>query len=149
MPESIKTRTMRFLKTLSLTLVLSTAVLNSMAINGAYALAINYLETPAKTICIKNPAASNPTTFFSTTTVLMFEVYKPGSKEEMDKIVSSLKKDSNVQSCDEGATTGDYHAITLVLKSAKDKAWFVSLFKKAGLNTVKINNNPIIDTEKL
>lgn len=140
---------MRILKILSLSTVLSTVVLNLEATTEAYALTLNYLETPAKTICLKNPAASNPANFFSTSTVIMFEVYKPGSKEEMAKIVSSLKKDTNVQSCDEGNVTGDYHALTLNLKSAKDKAWFAALFKKAGLNTIKINNNPVVEVDKL
>ena len=140
---------MRILKILSLSTLLSTGVLNLEATTETSVLTLNYVETPAKTICLKNPAASNPATFFSTSTVIMFEVYKPGSKEEMAKIVSSLKKDANVQSCDEGNITGDYYALTLTLKSAKDKAWFAALFKKAGLNTIKINNNPVLEVDKL
>ena len=34
-------------------------------------------ENPPKTICIKNAQAADATKFFSTTTSLFFEVYKP------------------------------------------------------------------------
>lgn len=108
-----------------------------------------YSEIPAKTICIKHPNASEPDKFFSTSTNLMFEVYKAGSKEEIEKIIKMLKSDSNVQSASEGRLTGDYQAITISLKNPKDKAWFVALFKKAGLNTIRINNNPIVSIDKI
>jgi hypothetical protein len=110
---------------------------------------VYFSETPARTIFIKHPAAQNVDGFFSTTTALMFEIYKPGSSEDMAKIISALKKDSNVEMCAEGAITGDYHMVNITLKSAKDKAWFAALFKKAGLNNIKINNNPIVEVGKM
>lgn len=108
-----------------------------------------YSEIPAKTICIKHPNASEPDKFFSTSTNLMFEVYKAGSKEEVEEMIKILKSDSNVQSASEGRLTGDYQAVTISLKNTKDKAWFVALFKKAGLNTIRINNNPIVSVDKI
>jgi hypothetical protein len=36
-----------------------------------------------------------------------------------------------------------------VLKLNKNKAWFIKSFKKAGLKTIKINNNPIIEIDKI
>ncbi|MCE3229141.1 MAG: hypothetical protein K0S32_3692 [Bacteroidetes bacterium] len=110
---------------------------------------IVYNETPAKTICIKNPAAADVNKFFSTSTVMFFEVYKPGSKEDFMKILKSFKDDKNVESVSEGNVAGDYHGMTIVLKSAKDKAWFINQFKKAGLGHIKINNNPIVEIEKM
>ncbi|MCW3077304.1 MAG: hypothetical protein JWO32_1913 [Bacteroidetes bacterium] len=110
---------------------------------------IIFSETPAKTVCIKHPEAADANKYFSTSTVVMFEVYKAGTHGEVAKMIKSLKSDSNVQSVSEGALTGDYQAITLTLKSAKDKSWFISEFKKAGLSHIKINNNPIVEIEKL
>jgi hypothetical protein len=111
--------------------------------------AIVYNETPAKTICIKNPGANDVNNFFSTTTVLFFEVYKPGSKDDLAKIIKSLKSDKNVESVTEGNVAGDYYGLTIVLKAAKNKAWFASQFKKAGLGHIKINNNPIVEVDKM
>lgn len=108
-----------------------------------------YSETPAKTVCIKHPEAADVNKYFSTSTVVMFEVYKAGTQGDVAKMIKALKSDSNVQSVTEGALTGDYQAITLTLKSAKDKSWFISEFKKAGLSHIKINNNPIVEVDKL
>lgn len=140
---------MQILKTLSLSLLLSTVFVSGSLKSHVNHIVSNYSEPPAKTICLKNPAAMNTTEFFSTTTVLMFEVYKAGSAEDMAKIIADLKKDSNVQDCVAGTVTGDYAAITLVLKAKKDKTWFSGLFKKAGLNTIKINNGSVISVDKM
>lgn len=140
---------MQILKTLSLSLLLSTVFVSGSLKSHVTSVAGIYSETPAKTICLKNPAAMNTTEFFSSTTTLMFEVYKAGSTEDMAKIIAAFKKDSNVQDCVEGTVTGDYAAITLVLKAKKDKTWFSGLFKKAGLNTIKINNGPVVAVDKM
>ncbi|MDI9341431.1 MAG: hypothetical protein QM534_12750 [Sediminibacterium sp.] len=105
-------------------------------------------ETPAKTICIKHPDANKPA-FFSTVTVLHFEVYKPDTKADIVNIVDKLSKDPHVQSCNVGKQTGDYYAIHLILTKPADKAWFVSTFKSLGLNTIKLNNAEVTDVEKL
>jgi hypothetical protein len=140
---------MKILKTLSLSILLSGAFVSSSLVANENMLHVYFSETPAKTICIKNSAASNTDTYFASTTVISFEVYKAGSAEDVAKIIKTLKKDGAVESCVEGALTGDYQAITLTLKSAKNKAWFVNQFKKAGLNTIKINNNPIVEVDKM
>lgn len=140
---------MQILKTLSLSLLLSTVFVSGSLKSHVTPIVSNYSETPAKTICLKNPAAMNTTEFFSTTTVLMFEVYKAGSTEDMAKIIAAFKKDSNVQDCVAGTVTGDYAAITLVLKAKKDKTWFSGLFKKAGLANIKINNGPVTAVDKM
>lgn len=108
-----------------------------------------YSETPAKTIIIKHPDAADANVYFSKSTVVSFEVYKAGTKDEVAKMIKSLKSDANVQSVSEGSLTGDYQSITITLKAAKNKAWFASEFKKAGLNHIKINNNPVVEVEKM
>ena len=140
---------MKLSKLLSIALLIGTPVLisNVQAKNGP-AVSI-YSETPAKTVIIKHPAANNIEGFFSTTTNLMFEVYKAGTKEDLAKIIAAIKKNSNVQDCVEGPLNGDYQAITLTLKEMKNKQWYAELFLKAGLNTIKINNNPIVEVGKM
>jgi hypothetical protein len=111
--------------------------------------AVAYNETPAKTIVIKHPDAADANKFFSKSTMVFFEVYKAGSKEELAAIIKSLKSDKNVESVTEGNVAGDYQGLTIVLKTTKDKAWFASQFKKAGLNHIKINNNPVVEVSKM
>lgn len=106
-------------------------------------------ETPAKTICIKNALASDANKYFSTTTSFYFEVYKPGSKADLIAIIDKLKATEGVENCTPGNVTGDYYAITLTLKSAKDKAWFAKTVKAAGLAHIKINNNEVVEVEKM
>lgn len=107
---------------------------------------VHYAEIPAKTLFIKHPAANDPATFFSTNTNFSLDIYKPG---DMDKIIAALKKDPQVQSCSKGTLTGDYQQFNLTVKSTKNKMWFISLFKKAGISTVKINNNNIVEIERM
>ncbi len=106
-------------------------------------------ENPAKTICIKNGKAADANTFFSSTTNLSFEIFKPGTKAEFDAIVNKLKATDGVENCIAGKVTGDFYAITLTLKSEKDKAWFAKTFKDAGLNHIKINNKEVVEVDKL
>lgn len=108
-----------------------------------------YNTMPDRTVVIKHPAAANVNTFFSSGTLFNFEVYKAGSKVEINKMLEDLKNDPAVESVTLGALTGDYQAFTLVLKAPKNKAWFVSAFEKAGLNTIKVNNNAPVAVNKL
>jgi hypothetical protein len=140
---------MKILKTLSVSFLLGAAMVNSTAYAVTSNTVIIFSEIPAKTVCIKNPSAADVNKFFAETTVLSFEVFKAGSADEIAKIVASLKKNSAVESVSEGKLTGDYQSMTLTLKSAKNKAWFASEFKKAGLNTIRINNNPIVEVDKM
>ncbi|MBA3682153.1 MAG: hypothetical protein H0W73_13495 [Bacteroidetes bacterium] len=140
---------MKILKTLSVSFLLGVAVLNSTAFGKNTGVSVNFSEIPVKTVCIKHAAAVDANAFFSQVTMLSFEVYKAGSADEVAKIVSSLKKNAAVESVTEGKLNGDYQQITITLKSAKNKAWFASEFKKAGLNTVRINNNPIVEVDKM
>jgi hypothetical protein len=137
---------MKLIKTLSFSLLMASISLNASALNLNKNVKM-YTEPPAKTVFIKNPAAADVNAFFSGITVLNIEIYKSGS--ELAKIVSTLKSNSNVESCIEGKVTGDYQAVTLTLKNKKDKAWFAAEFKKAGLGHIKINNNPIVEVEKM
>jgi len=139
---------MKIFKILSLSLALTAFMLHSASLQAGTGKAI-YSETPAKTIVFKHPLANDANTFFASGTVFNFEVYKAGSKEEVAKIVAALKSDAAVELVNEGTITGDYQAFTLVLKSAKTKAWFAAEFKKAGLNTIKLNNNPVVEVEKM
>lgn len=103
-------------------------------------------EPPIKCIVLKHPAANDAATFFATSTAISFEVYKPGN---MKKILAELAKDPEVENAKAGTVTGDYHQVTLSVKTTKDKMWYVSLFKKAGLNNIKINNNPVVEVDKM
>lgn len=109
---------------------------------------INF-DTPDKTICIKNPDATDTDKYFSSNTVYYFEIFKGGTSDQLDQIIKLLKKDSAVLSCLKNSLNGDFQAITLTLKTLKSKSWFINQFKKAGLNTIKINNNPIVEVEKM
>jgi ABC-type glycerol-3-phosphate transport system substrate-binding protein len=139
---------MKMFKTLSLSALLTLAAVNTASATSAVVSAF-YNETPVKTVVIKHPMANDAAKFFSSSKIVNFEIYKPGTKEEVAKIIASLKKDAAVESVNEGVVTGDYHAVTIVLKSEKNKEWFAAEFKKAGLNTIKMNNNPIVEVDKL
>ncbi|MCC6371163.1 MAG: hypothetical protein IT236_09175, partial [Bacteroidia bacterium] len=104
---------------------------------------------PAKTIVIKHPAANDTKTFFAGSQVYNFEIYKVGTAEDVNKIISSFLNNKDVATCTAGTVTGDFTAITLTLKSNKDKAWFAAQFKKAGLNTIKINQGEVTPVDKL
>lgn len=111
--------------------------------------AVSSKELPAKTICIKHPMANDANSFFSTTTNLFFEVYKPGSKADFTAILDKLKQTEGVQNVTPGNITGDFFGVNLSLKGLKDKAWFIQAFKKAGLEYIKLNNNEAVSLDKL
>lgn len=141
---------MTILKTLSITLLLAGSMVGSAAFAANHPVVSSYTnEIPVKTIFIKHPAADDATKYFSSSTVVNFEVYKIGSKADINAMMASFQKDAAVESINLGVTTGDYQAFTLILKSAQSKQWFITEFKKAGLNTIKINRNPIVEVEKL
>lgn len=106
-------------------------------------------ENPARTVFIKHPGAEDTKIFFSGTTTLLFEVYKVGSKEDITKILTAFRSDGAVESITEGKLTGDYQAFSLILNTAKNKEWFAKTFKKAGLNTIHINNHPTVPVDKM
>lgn len=140
---------MKIVKILSVSLLLTVAMLNHAAA-AAPVSSFRLNETPARTIIVKHPLAADANKYFSTMKILSFEIFKPGTKDDMARIVASLKNDPAVETVSEGAVTGgDYYAVTLVLKSEKSKEWFIAEFKKAGLNTIKMNNNPVIAVENL
>lgn len=103
----------------------------------------------AGTVVIKHPAADNSNSFFAGSNVYNFEVYKPGGAEAMAKIVAAFQSDPAVQAFSVGTLTGDYQAFTLVLKSKKNKNWFIAAFKAAGLNQVRINRSEPVTVDKL
>lgn len=105
-------------------------------------------ETPAKTICIKHPDANKPN-FFSTISVLSFEVYKPDSKTDIVTVVETLRKHAGIQSCELGKQTGDYYRVNIILSKPMDKAWFVKAFKEAGLTMIKLNNAEAVSLDTL
>jgi len=139
---------MKIFKTLSVALLLTGTIVSSSAYGKVNPIAINYAETPAKTVVLKHPAASNTTNYFSSATVITFEVYKVGSKAEMDNVTKTFMKEG-AESCIPGAVTGDYQAYTISLKNPKNKAWFASTFRKAGLTNIKINNNEAVGVDQM
>jgi hypothetical protein len=140
---------MKIFKTLSVSFLLAGALVSTSVVGKVNSVVVNYSETPAKTAVIKHPAASNINKYFSEATLFHFEVYKIGSQQDINMVITAFTKDSNVESCTAGVVTGDYQAFDVSVKSAKDKAWFVAKLKKAGVNTIKINNNPVVDIERL
>jgi hypothetical protein len=106
-------------------------------------------ELPAHGVSIKNPAADNANTFFSSSTSYYFEVYKVGGKEGIDHIKKSFEEDPAVASIQEGRATGDYQSFTLILKTAQTKGWFGTAFKNAGLTHIRLNRQAVIPVEKL
>ena len=76
---------MKILKALSISCLLGAAMINSTAVANNNSIINNFIEIPAKTVCIKNPNAADVNKFFSETTVLSFEVYKAGSADEIAK----------------------------------------------------------------
>jgi hypothetical protein len=129
-------------------LLMSAAVASQAKVNANSSYSI-VKETPVKTACIKNPLAADANKFFSTTTNLQFEVFKPGTKADYIAMIDKLKAIDGVQNCIPGNITGDYYAIILTLKTTKDKAWFVSAFKEAGIEHVKINAAEAVSVDKL
>jgi hypothetical protein len=107
---------------------------------------VKFVDVPVKTVVIKHPEAADANKYFSTATTITFWVYKAGSADE---IAQKLKKHSDVASCGAGKLTGDYQEMTVTLKAAKDKAFWASLFKSAGLGHIKINNNEIVEMDKM
>jgi hypothetical protein len=110
---------------------------------------IKFADIPVKTVVIKNPEAADANKYFSTATTVTFWVYKAGSADDANKIAQHLKKNSDVANCGAGKLTGDYQEMTVTLKTAKDKAFWASLFKSAGLGHIKINNNEIVEMDKM
>jgi hypothetical protein len=140
---------MKIFKIVSFSLLLASLSINSAVFastNGLDKTVINY---PAKTAIIKNPLAEDAGKFFATSTTINFEVYKVGSKDDVTALIAAFTKNADVESCNLGVTTGDFQAFTLVLKSAKDKQWFINAFKKAGIMTMKINNKAVVNTDAI
>lgn len=101
------------------------------------------------TVFIKHPAAHNIDVYFAEATMLYFEIYKSGSKADLQSALTVLRADQVVESCTEGVVTGDFQAVTVTLKSPQSKAWFVKWMRLAGFKTIKINNNPPVALDKL
>ena len=103
-------------------------------------------EYPAKTVCIKHPAAENVNKYFSEATVISFEVFKLDDKATYIKY---LQSNPDVESVTEGGLTGDFQMFTITMKTAKNKAWFVALLKRAGSRDIKINNMSVKSLDNL
>ena len=69
--------------------------------------------------------------------------------DEIKKLISLVKSQDGVEDFIQNSLYGDYLAFTLVLKANKDKAWFISFFKKVGLPFIRINHNEEIPVEKM
>jgi hypothetical protein len=143
----VKPNSMKYIKTVVLTLFLGGLTVNQTVASETIVLESVYLNYPAKTVVIKNMAADDTKTFFSSAQVYNFEVYQAG--KDMPTIIASFLSDKSVASCVAGSVVGDFTSVTLVLKTNKDKAWFISEFKKAGLNTIKINQKEVQNVDKM
>lgn len=139
---------MKLIRSISFSLFMFTTASLALA-SGSAETTIVINETPAKTVVIKAPAASDVNAFFSSTKVLSFEVYKAGSAEELNSIVNKIQSVAGVETVAKGRITGDYSNINVILKTTKDKAFWINLFKAAGLGHIKINNNAVVEIEKI
>ena len=139
---------MKFIKALSFSLLMLSGSVTLLGSNIVRSV-VSISETPAKTVIIKAGGAANANTFFSTTKAVSFEVYKAGSADELAAMISKIKAHEGVEIVITGKTTGDYTNVNVSLKEVKDKAYWIGLFKAAGLGHVKINNNPVTDVEKM
>jgi exopolysaccharide biosynthesis protein len=106
-------------------------------------------EIPVKTAVIKAAGAENADLFFSTTKVVAIHVFKAGTTEDLNTLVTKLKENSSVEQVILGKTTGDYTNINITLKEVKNKSFWMELFKSAGMDHVKINNKEAVETGKL
>ncbi len=140
---------MKILKILSISVLLVATSVSNTVNAKIKTFKLAFIEIPVKTVCIKHPEAADATKYFANATIVSFEIYKAGGAAEIDKIIKLLSADANIESCTAGKITGDFSAITLSLKTAKNKAWFVSQFKKAGLTHIKLNNSAPVEADKL
>jgi hypothetical protein len=140
---------MKKMKAFALMLLLAAGTTQPYASEAQSPASPVFNEFPARTIFIKSPMAADPTAFFAASKALMFEVYKVGSGSDLEKIIKTFRADPAVESFNSGVLTGDYQAFVLILKTNKDKAWFSAMFKKAGLNTIKLVHNDVIPVEKM
>jgi hypothetical protein len=131
------------------TLIIATGILvanHASAQNGQAGISF---DMPLKTVIFKDPAASNPDKFFSSTSLFKFWVYKSGTTDDVQKMVSVFKEDPAVKQFSEGPATGDHKEFTLEMKTVKDKRWFVEKLKKSGVNAIKINTDQPKELDKL
>jgi hypothetical protein len=105
-------------------------------------------ETPKDTLVIKHPAATDLSRFFSGSTVYNLWIYSP-KPAALDELIKTFKNEKVVQDCTMGAAAGEYSEIVINLKEAKNKDWFISRFKEAGILFIKVNNNGAIAIEKI
>jgi hypothetical protein len=137
---------MRFLLPIAFVFILSTGF---VAVPTQPVSLIQAKDTPPKTVFIKHPAAEDVNRYFSEASMFQLEIYKVGTKEELQKVLTQLRRDKSVESCTEGVVTGDFQAVVVSLKQAQNKAWFINWLKSAGLNHIKINNKALTEIEKL
>lgn len=105
-----------------------------------------FSQYPNKTVVIKDHTFTNANAYFSASTTYFFEIYKGGNA---NALITAFQKNNAVQSLVAGKITGDFQAFTLTLKSAQNKVWFKQLFATAGLNSIVINQNSIMDVSTL
>jgi hypothetical protein len=134
---------MKLIKTLSLCLIMVLAGVNVSANKAAVS-----GEIPAKTVVIK-AGNSDAGAYFSAASSVSFEIYKAGTPEDIQAIVKKIQGNKDVESASAGKVTGDYSMVNVKLKSAKDKAYWISLFKAAGLGHIRFNNNPVVETDQM
>ncbi len=117
------------------------------AMSSANAKVLN--EIPAKTAVIKAVGAENTDAFFSTTKAVAIHLFKAGTTEDLNATIAKLKENKSVEQVILGKTTGDYTNINITLKEVKNKAFWIELFKSAGMDHVKINNKEAVETGNL
>jgi len=135
------------MKTLKLSFTIASLLLSTFLFSHKnFTKAKLFGETPAKTIVIKNLGADDTNTFFSNSKIYSFEVYKIG---DVKAVLELLKKDKNIETCSASNPIGDFTPIQLSLKNTKNKAWFINLFKAAGLNNIRINQKDVMPVDKM
>mgnify|MGYP001020488472 FL=1 len=140
---------MKTVSLLCLVALLCVGLNKTKAVSPIYNSFYFFGDIPAKTIFIKNPSYTDSKSFFAGIKTLQFEIFKAGSQEEVNKLLTKFNHNADVESCTAGKLYGDYQSIVLTLKTNKDRAWFVSAFKKAGLYLIKINNNAPVEVDEM
>ncbi|MCU0360387.1 MAG: hypothetical protein MUF75_06650 [Bacteroidia bacterium] len=98
---------------------------------------------PPKTVYLKHPLAANLDVFFAQTTVFTLYIFQSGSTQDLKLLIKKLSQDKALNSCVTGSVNGDFQAVEVSLKQIQNKAWFVKWLKNAGLQTIKINSDPV------
>lgn len=130
----------RFLFSLVLFAAVSTFLAQTTQINQQ----VTEAEMPLKTVLINESSAERSQDFWSSLTILRFNVYRAGTVADVQKVLDVFGKDPAVKSIKEGDVNGDNKEFVLTLEKPQKKEWYLGRFKEAGLSHISINEQPAV-----